>query len=286
MPDIKRGRVLAILAPVFWSITGIVVRLMEGASEWQINLYRSSALVLFVLVYLCVRYRGAVWQVIRAGGMTAVLAGFFLALAYVGNIVSLKHTTVANAMLLRAGAPIVAAILGWILLRERLNDSTVIAIALAFVGVAIMVGSGVVSGGLYGDLVALAGTVSFGFYAVTIRGRADIDMAPAVLYSGVYAAALGAVATVVAGDGLVPSAYDIALCVLLGVVQIGIGGLLFAAASRSVPVAQLTLFGLAEPVLASLWVWLGVGEVPAYTTFFGGAIILTAVVIQATDRSR
>ena len=39
----------------------------------------------------------------RAAGITAVVAGAFISIAYVGNIVALMHTTVANAMLLITG---------------------------------------------------------------------------------------------------------------------------------------------------------------------------------------
>ena len=279
-----RGRLLAILAPCFWSISGVVIRNMEGATEWQINFYRSGSLAVFVLVVLGVWYRTRLIQVLRAGGILAVIAGGFISIAYVGNIVALKHTTVANAMIMMAIAPIIAAVAARIFLAERLTDATTVAIVLALLGIAIMVGGGLSAGALYGDLVALFTVAFFGGYAVILRRASSVDMTPAVLYSGVIAAIVGGSVALATGDGLVVSQRDLTLCVLLGVVQIGVGGLLFAVAARTVPAAQLTLIALAEPVLSPLWTWIGVGEVPAYATFIGGAIILAAVVIQATDR--
>ena len=256
---------------------------MEGASEWQINLYRSGSLAVFVFLLLCVWYRSRFFQVLRAGGGLAVIAGFFLAIAYVGNIVALKHTTVANAMLMMAIVPIIAAIAARVFLDERLTGGTLVALVLALSGIGIMVGGGVARGGLYGDMVALSTVAFFAGYVVILRQAKARDMTPAVLYSGVFAAAIGAIAATVTGDGLLVSGFDLGLCALLGVVQIGVGGLLFAVASRTVPAAQITLIALSEPVLASLWTWIGVGEVPAYATFIGGTIILVAVIIQATE---
>ena len=147
-------------------------------------------------------------------------------------------------------------------------------IVLAALGIAIIVGGGVTRGGLYGDVIALTTVMFLGFYAVTLRRKPGVDMVPAVLYSGVIAAAVGGAAALATGTGLAASARDIGFCVFLGVAQIGIGGILFAIAARTVPAAQLTLYALLEPV-----------EVPAGATFIGGAIILGAVLLQAGERS-
>ena len=270
---------------MFWSISGVVIRNTEEVNEWQINFYRSGALAAFVLIVLLVRYRRGLWRTMRAAGMTAVVAGAFISVAYVGNIVALMHTTVANAMLLMAVAPLVAAVSARVFLGERLTRAVLAGIVLATLGIAIIVGGGVTRGGLYGDVIALTTVMFLGFYAVALRRKPGVDMVPAVLYSGVIAAVVGGSVALATGTGLAASARDIGFCVFLGVVQIGIGGILFAVAARTVPAAQLTLYALLEPVLQPLWTWLGVGEVPAGATFIGGAIILVAVLLQVGDRA-
>ena len=47
--------------------------------------------------------------------------------------------------------------------------------------------------------------------------------------------------------------------------------------SRYVPAAQVGLLALVEPVLAPVWAWMGVGEVPSLATIVGGAIIFLAI---------
>ena len=262
-----------------------MIRSTEEVNEWQINFYRSGALAVFVLIVLLIRYRRGLWRTMRAAGLTAVVAGAFISVAYVGNIVALMHTTVANAMLLMAVAPLVAAVTARVFLGERLTRAVLAGIALATLGIAIIVGGGVTRGGLYGDVIALTTVMFLGFYAVALRRKPGVDMVPAVLYSGLFAAAVGGLVTLATGTGFAAPVRDIAMCVFLGVVQIGIGGILFAIAARTVPAAQLTLYALLEPVLQPLWTWLGVGEVPAGATFIGGAIILLAVLLQAGDRA-
>ena len=97
MLTLARARLLAVCAPVFWSLTGIVVRLMEDADQWQVNVYRSGSLAVFMVCYLLARYRGKFCQLFREAGIKAILGGFCVGLAMFCNIIAIAHTTVANA---------------------------------------------------------------------------------------------------------------------------------------------------------------------------------------------
>ena len=286
LPSLARGRLLALTAPVFWSISGPIIRLMDNADEWQINFYRSGTLCVFVFGWLIFRYRGKVFQAITATGSVGLIAGLCLSIAFFTNIIALKHTSIANATFLMATSPIVAAIIGWVWLKETVHLTTVSAIVLAFIGILIMMAGGIVSGSYVGDLVAFGGMIAFGAYAVVLRRGVGIDMTPAVLFAGLFSALLAGAVSVTLGDGLAVTTADFIRCTILGVVQIGIGSVLFASAAQFVPAAELTLYALGEPVLAPIWTWLVVGEVPVMATFFGGALILIALVVQTAGRSK
>ncbi|MFT5218625.1 MAG: DME family drug/metabolite transporter [Planctomycetota bacterium] len=273
-----RNRLLAILAPVFWSITGLVVRLLEEADEWQVNFYRSSSLALFLLVYLGFRYRGQTLAVIRASGTKAVLGGVCIGIAMFCNMIAMQHTTIANATMVMAIGPIIAALFGWVLLGEAVSKMTGLAIVMAGVGLTIMVGGNPIDGSLFGDLIALFGMCGFGLYAVVLRHGKAVDMTPAVLWAGIFSALPAAFVALVFGNGLVLPLEEVAMCVGLGVFQLGIGSILFAIASATVPAVELTLFALGEPLLAPIWVWLAVNEVPSTSSFIGAGILLMALV--------
>jgi DME family drug/metabolite transporter len=48
-----------------------------------------------------------------------------------------------------------------------------------------------------------------------------------------------------------------------------------------VPSGEVPLYGLGETILAPIWVWLTVNEVPSPWTLGGGAVVLSAVVLAA-----
>ena len=59
--------------------------------------------------------------------------------------------------------------------------------------------------------------------------------------------------------------------------QVGAGFLLITLGTRYVPAGEVALLAQSEIVLAPIWVWVFVDEVPRNPTLLGGAIVLTAV---------
>ena len=143
-----------------------------------------------------------------------------------------------------------------------------------------MVGGRLQIGDTFGVGVAVLGIVFFGVYAVILRVGKNVDMTPAVFYGGAFGAAVSLSVSVGTGVGLAIPWIEAMWCSLLGVVQLGLGSVLFALAAQGVPAVQLTLFALGEPLLAPIWVWLVLGDLPTLATLAGGATLFAALALQ------
>ncbi|MCP4998985.1 MAG: EamA family transporter [Hyphomicrobiales bacterium] len=276
-PGYGRGVVYVLIAGVLWSTVGLGIRLVEDASVWQILLYRACSLTPFVFVVLWLRSGGKPFDVIRRAGTSSVLAGFALFTAYAGGVYSIQTTTVASALLIFASAPVFAAILGWLVLGETVRRATGVAILLAVIGVAIMVANGFTSGNIVGNLAALGGANGFAVYTVILRRGRATDMMPSVFMSGIATILISAPLCIALGLPLVISAHDATIALAMGIFQIGMGLVLYTLGSKTVPAAELTLLSLGEVLLAPVWVWLYMGEVPTSFTLIGGALLLAAI---------
>ncbi|MAF07347.1 MAG: hypothetical protein CL389_05760 [Acidiferrobacteraceae bacterium] len=276
----RRHYAFAVTAPVFWSLAGVVVKSLEQATEWQINFYRCASLALFVAIVTLIRYRRSTVAVLRAGGVKVLVAGTLLSGAMLCNVIALKYTTVAVAVFVMAAAPIFAALLGRVFLGEQVIARVWVSIAMAVIGIGIMVGGRLHIGDRFGVAVAVLGILFFGVYAVSLRAGKNIDMTPAVLYGGIIGTLISMSVSMGTGVGLVIPLIEVLWCSLLGVVQLGLGSVLFALAAQGVPAVQLTLFALGEPLLAPVWVWLTLGDVPTAATLTGGAILFAALALQ------
>ena len=100
------------------------------------------------------------------------------------------------------------------------------------------------------------------------------DMTPTVCLAGFLGAA---VAFPLAAPATVNS-YDLAVLAALGAIVLPLALTLFISGTRYVPAAEVALMALLETVLGPIWVWLGVGEIPAVLTVVGGVIVIAAIV--------
>ena len=282
----KYGVLFVFAAGVLWSTVGLGIRMIEEATVWQILLYRSVAMSLFLYAVIRIRSGEDPFVQARRMGLPGVIAGLALVAAYSGGIYAIQNTSVANAMLLFATAPFMAAILGWLVLRESVRPATWIAIALAIAGIAIMVADK--SGGVFlkGSLAALASAFGFAVFTVALRWGRTGEMLPSVFLSGLFAIVITASICLLTGLSLVLTPQDSAVAMGMGVFQVGAGLILYTLGSRSLPAAELTLLSLAEVLLGPLWVWLFLNEIASQYTLIGGAVLLVAIAGNALSGKR
>ena len=281
-----QGRLLVLLAGVFWSLAGLFMRSLEAAGDWQVVFYRSLTLIIFLGLVLAVRDGRRLPSIFAAAGWTSVLAGFFLSFAFVCFVTSITRTTVANTLFLLSAAPLLAAFLGWLLLRESVRKATWAAMVAAVLGVAVMVGDGLAQGNPLGDLLALGAALSFALFTVTLRRKPGVDMLPTTVYAGLFAMLWSGPAALVTDQGLLLSTHDLLICIALGVVQMGCGLLAYIIGARHLGAAESALLSMSEVVLGPLWVWWVFSEIPTTLTLAGGGIVLAALVGNALSGLR
>ncbi len=282
----RRGVFLVLSAGICWSLMGLGIRLIETASVWQILFYRSLALAPFLLLVITLRSNGGPFRAIRAAGLSGVIGGGALVVAFSGGILAIQTTTVANAMFLFAAAPFMAAVLGMAILGESVRGATWIAMAVAIAGVAVMVTGGLALGRWIGNLAALGSALGFAAFTIALRWKKTEDMMPAVFLAGVFAIVVSGLVCAATDIGFALPPRAIAIALGLGVFQVGAGLVLYTAGSKALPAAELALLSMGEVVLGPLWVWLFLAEAVSPYTLAGGAILLTALAGNAISGLR
>lgn len=281
-----RGYLLVFFAGVLWSTVGLGIRLIDDALVWQILLYRSLSMSALLYVVIRLRTGRDPLALVRASGWGGVIGGLSLVAAYTGGIYAVQSTSVANAMMLFASAPLLAAVLGRVILREMVRPQTWVAIAVASGGIAIMVWDKSSGAALRGNLAALGSALGFAVFTITLRWGKNTEMMPSVFISGLFAIAIMGGICLWLGLPLVISLPDTGIALGMGVFQVGAGLILYTIGSKTVPAAELTLLSLAEVVLGPVWVWLVLGETASVNTLIGGTVLLAAIAGNALSGAR
>jgi drug/metabolite transporter (DMT)-like permease len=271
---LRRGQVYVALAAIAWSSAGVLQRQLTLDTATQV-LGRAVFAGVALLAYVAVVERGRVVQAFRSVGLAGVAVALCVATASGSFIAALNHTSVARVLFILAVSPVLAALLARVTLGELITRRTIVAMALALGGVALMVGAPG-EGSLAGDGLAFLAALAFALMIVITRWRHDVSMAPATCLAQ---AILVAVFLPFAGPGEIGSD-DIGWLATLGIGQIGLGFALLTVGARLIPAAQVGLITLLEVVLGPLWVWLALDERPSTLTLVGGTIVIVAIVVQ------
>jgi drug/metabolite transporter, DME family len=281
-----QGVALVLAAGSLWSLMGLGLRQIETASVWQILFWRSVGMVPVLLGFIWWTSAGRPLGQIRKVGIAGAIGGFGLVFAFAGAIYAIQTTTIANAVFLFTASPFVAAILGWILLAERVRPWTWAAIGLAVFGMYLMVREGLAMGALAGNIAALLSAVGFGAFSVALRWGKLADMLPAAMLGGVFSVLVAGAILLARGEAIVTLPWDMGLSAAIGAVILALGMVMYTQGSRVIPAAELTLLSLIEVLLAPMWVFLFLGETASAATFIGGGVLLAAVALNAVMGAR
>ena len=274
------GYILLMFGGFCLSWGGFIVKSFENSSVWQILFLRSLFFLLALSIFLLITYKGKTLKVIKDSGYPAAIGGLVMSFSFISFVVAMSSTTVANVVFIISTQSMFLALFGYFYLKEKVSLTGFISITLAMTGIIIMVGDSISSGSLFGNLVALAIPINFSILVMIIRKNTNLDMVPAIFYSGIFSCIYG----LFLSESFSFSNHDIFMGFLLGVPQLALGFICITIGSRSTASATIGLLMLTETLFGPIWVWLFLNEIPPLSVFIGGAVIILAIILKSFDK--
>ena len=274
--NIKRPSAIKmmIVSATIVSTAGLIFRSLESIDAFGVVFFRGLALSFVMLVVLNAFYRQRVFLTIWSVGRQGVLGALFFTGAQIFYVFAFSNTTVANTTFTIALAPFITALLAFIVIKERIERTTLLAMAIACFGVIAIIVTDVSSEGLLGVFFALMTAFCFSCFAVTLRRNKHVEMLPVLLLTGVFSMIVG----LVFGQwNVMPQIYDIALCFIWGGILQGCGQSLLVLSARVLKAAEIPLIMLLEFSLGPIWVWMFFEEIISLGTLFGGGLIFLSI---------
>lgn len=257
-----------VLASILWSTGGILIKLVD----WNpIAIAGSRSLISSIVVLLYLKKPKITWSMAQIGGALSYTATVMLFVA------ANKLTTAANAILLQFTAPIFVAILGLLILKEKIRSYDYIAIIVVFGGMLLFFIDDVGGGSMLGNTLA----VISGFFlaCVTIALRFQKDGSPVeTTFLGNLLTFIVSIPFIVKG---LPDLKSILAIIVLGVFQLGIAYILYALAIKHLKAIEAILITVIEPILNPIWVFLFAGEKPSLYAVLGGLVVIITVTARS-----
>src|SRR5512138_790385 len=181
------GIALVVAAAVFWSTAPFFTRLLAYDS-WTILFWHglfAGAMITVLMVFL--QGRGSLRDLVRFD-INGWLVASFSTLAMIAFIPSLQLTDVSNVAIIVATGPFLAAGLAWIWLKEIPHRRTMLASAVALVGVVIIVGGARAGSDVLGAALAIFMALAIAAMTVMVRRHRNTPMIAAAALSNFLAA--------------------------------------------------------------------------------------------------
>lgn len=260
-----KGVLLTALGVVILSPDALLIR-MGGADVATTMAVRGGLACLMLIVLAAVR-----GTAVRIGRWEALLGALY-GLSGVLFVIAVFHANVASVLVTIAATPLVAALIGVVLLKERAPPRTWLA-ALAIVAGNVVIFSGDLGDGVWGMVAALTICLAMALFFCIVRKMPHTDRWGALIFGS-------GLATLIAMPFADPDTLTLAglpWLAVLGAVVIPVSFLLISRGPKYIPAPEVSLLMLLETVLGPLWVWIVLAEAPDERAVWAGALILGAL---------
>lgn len=272
LSDRGKGILMSLGGVFVLSPDSLLIRL-AGLDDYTLIFYRGLFPVFTISLILWIYYRRHFLSALLAIGWAGIFNGILFSAVNISFIGAIQRTSVANTLLFLSSAPIFAAILSLLVLRENQRPSTWLIIALSLVSIFIIGWGSYGSDGMLGDLLALACAFFTACSAILLRYRKDVDLVPSVILGSLFSACYA----LAQSPELTISTTQLFYLAIIGFLLVPFAFTVLTIAPRFANSAEVQLVYLLESVLGPLWVWLVINETPSMNTIVGGSMLLISV---------
>jgi drug/metabolite transporter (DMT)-like permease len=252
---------------------------LSGVGPVAAGFWRLALALPFLFAIAAMTRQPVHWPARKLTLLTA-FAAFFFAADLAAWHVAIHMTKLGNATLFGNVSSFAFAAWGLWLARRWPSRTQGLALGLAAVGAALLMGSSAELSprNFKGDLLALfAGLLYTGYLVAVQRGRGSLKPLPLLFLSSAFGAAMLLPLSLALGERIIPADWTYVLLLALGSQVIGQGLLVYGIAH--VPPLVVGLALLTQPAISAFVGWAAYGETLAPLDWVGAAAIAIALVL-------
>ncbi len=206
-----------------------------------------------------------------------VLCAFFMALSNILFISAIKNTQVANVVIILSTSALFSSFFAYLLYRKKPSKNIFISSFFIFIGLIIIFKEELSLGNFEGNLYALLCTIIFSISFVVLSRHKDANRVLLIAISGLM---LSFIAYLLADDLLI-DLKTLFIVMTMGFVITPISRVLVSSGTKYINASEVSLLMIIETIMAPVWVWMFLNEIPSSYTFIGGSLIVTTLILNS-----
>ncbi|MEL7250933.1 MAG: DMT family transporter [Bacteroidota bacterium] len=268
MDERNKGLMAVVFAALVWSSAGLFIKWLPQEPFTILCVRALYTMLVFFAVYRK--------EVLRINRLTVLNVLFYAALL-ICFVTSTKWTTAANAIFLQYTGVAYVLLLEPLLLKMPYRRVNIITTVVCFVGMSLFFMEGLDTSGGWGLVIAVLSGIAYAGFMLGQRANPPEYHVSAVFWGNVLVALIG-FPTFLASAPFTAEAHW--MLAYLGLIQMGLGYLLFTYGLKRTTATETSLITMLEPLFNPVWVVIGYGERPSTLAIVGGLIIVLALVVR------
>lgn len=206
-----------------------------------------------------------------------ILCALLMGSSNIFFISAIKSTTVANVVLIFGTSALFSSFFAYLLYKEKVSINIIIASFFMFIGLFIIFNDSLGIGNMLGNIYALLCTSTFSLAFVLLAKYSQISRVGLTALTGIFISIIAFFLT----DSISIDINNFLIIAIMGLLITPISRVLIGNGTKYISASEVSLLMIIETIMAPIWVWIFLNEIPAENTYLGGSIIVFTLILNS-----
>ena len=276
MTNNAKGLALTSLGVFIMSLESLFIK-FTTISPFLFSFYIGIFMFISMISTFLFKEKTVLKKALNTNLLMLIVCAILMGTSNIFFITAVKTTTVANVVIIFSTAALFSALFAYLFYREKITKNIIVASFFMFVGLFIIFNDKLEIGSIEGNIYALLCTAFFATSYVILSRYKDMDRFILTAFSGL---ALSMIAFFFCDD-LSIDFKTLAVVMIMGLLISPISRVFLGNGAKYISASEVSLLMIIETIMAPVWVWIFLNEVPSSYTFIGGSIIVATLIVNS-----
>jgi len=271
-----KGLVITSLGVLVMSLESLFIK-FTTIDSIVFSFYLGIFMFISMALTLVLKQRDALSEITKTSFPILLLCAVLMGSSNIFFITAIKSTKVANVVIIFGTAALFASFFTYLIYKEKITKNILIASFFMFVGLFIIFNDKLALGNLNGNIFALLSVITFSLAFVFLSKYTKMSRVALTALIGLCMA----LSSFLLSDSIDIDLNNLGIIAIMGLFITPIARILMGNGTKYISASEVSILMIIETVMAPIWVWLFLNEIPSSNTFIGGAIILLTLIINS-----
>jgi drug/metabolite transporter (DMT)-like permease len=249
----------------------------SNVSAFVYTFYLGLLMFLSINIILYSSKKSKFLNVYKNNPKAILLSSIFFATSNILFFLALRNTSVANTVLIVSSGAIFSSFYAYIFYRQKSGKNIFVSSFFIFIGLVVIFYGEVGTGNSLGNIYALMSVSLFSLAFVILARHKEVNKFAVAATSGL----LSVIITSFFISTFILDTQSLIVLLIAGIIVSPSAKILIAKGTEKLSASEVSLLLVIETVVAPILVWIFFDEIPAGSTFLGGFIIISTIVLNS-----